>query len=409
MKISSIIAEYNPLHNGHIYHINETRKLTKADGIICVMSGNFVQRGEPSVIDKWSRTKLALLSGADLVIELPALYSVSSAEIFSYGAVSLLDSLKVVDYLSFGSEIGNADILYHIAHIIESEPYQYSQTLKDNLASGVSFHKARSNALCEFIKYNYRELYENNNVEDIIKSSNNILAIEYCKSLIKLNSKIIPCTVKRQGDSYNEENLNSVFSSATAIRQYIKENSNMELLKKYLPECTYNMFMDLKRNNYDFSFNHKMFPFIKYKCTTYKNSLEKIPDANEGLSNKIYKAVREAKDFNELINNIKSKRYSYTRISRILCQYFIGFENYNTGVLRKLKCPYGKILGFNKTGIKILKEIKENSDYPIYTKLPKEKFSSEILKLDIQSTGAYSNINQNINFNDDYYSAPIII
>lgn len=407
MNISAIIAEYNPLHNGHVYHIEETRKLTKADGIICVMSGNFVQRGEPAIIDKWLRTKLALLNGVDLVIELPAVYSISSAEFFSYGAVSLLNSLNIVDSLCFGSEIGNVNLLYNIAGIIGREPDQYTDILKKDIAAGIPFHKARSNALCQFIESNYKELYLDNNVEQIIKSSNNILAIEYCKSLIKLNSKITPYTVKRQGDSYNEENLNSTFSSATAIREHIKDKNTIELLEKFLPQSSYNMLMNLSKNNYDFPFKNKMLQFLKYKCTTNKNYLENIPDANEGLSNKIYKAVQEAKDYDELINNIKSKRYSYTRISRILCQYFIGFENYNTEALRKQSCPYAKILGFNETGIKILREIKENSDYPMYTKVPREKFGSEMLKLDVQATRAYSNINKSISLNDDYYSSPI--
>lgn len=408
MNISAIVAEYNPLHNGHVYHIQQTKKITKADGLICIMSGNFVQRGQPAIIDKWLRTKAALLNGIDLVIELPVLYSVSSAEIFAYGAVSLLDSLKVVDSLCFGSEAGNIDYIYHLAGILQNEPEQYTVFLKEHLKTGLPFHSARSKALNEYINTEESYIYENN-LDEIIKCSNNILAIEYCKSLIKLQSKIKPFTIQRQGASYNDENLTSEFPSATAVRAYIKGNKKLEGLHAGLPEVSFSMLKALKKNGYDFAYENKIFPFIKYKCSTNKNLLENIPDASEGLGNKIYNAILQAKNFDELMSEIKSKRYSYTRLARILCQYFIGFENYDTLNMRKIPCPYAKVLGFNETGIEILKEIKNNSDFTVYTKLPKEKLCNQALKLDLQATRAYSLLNSSINMYDDFYKCPQII
>lgn len=409
LNISAIIAEYNPLHNGHVYHIEQTKKITKADGLICVMSGNFVQRGQPSIIDKWLRTKLALLSGIDLVIELPALYSASSAEFFSYGAVSLLNNLNVVNSLCFGSEAGNIDYITYIADIFQNEPEEYTKALKQFVKEGLPFHSARSNALKQYIKINNKHMLTEYDFTEIIQSSNNILAIEYCKSLLKLQSKIKPYTIERQGASYNEENLTSSFPSATAIRAFVKGNKKLEGLKSGLPNASYTMLKTLKKNNYDFAYDNKIFQYIKYKSSTSKNLLENIPDASEGLGNKIYNAILQTKSFEELMTSIKSKRYSYTRLARILCQYFIGFENFNTSNLRKMPCPYGKILGFNNTGIQILKEIKKNSDFPIYTKLPKEKACDEMLKLDLQATRAYSSINSSINPYDDYYKCPQII
>lgn len=409
LNISAIIAEYNPLHSGHAYHIEQTKKITKADGLICVMSGNFVQRGEPAIIDKWLRTKSALQNGVDLVIELPVLYSVSSAEIFSFGAVSLLNSLNVVNSLCFGSEAGSIDSIYYIAQIYQREPEEYTSYLKEYIKSGLPFHSARSNALKKYINAHAPNILNVYNVDELIKCSNNILAIEYCKSLIKLQSKIKPYTIQRQGASYNDENLTAGFPSSSAIRTYIKNNRKLDSLKGSLPFSSFSMLKLLKKNNYDFAYDNKIFPFIKYKCSTSKNLINNIPDASEGLGNKIYSSILQAKSFEELMADIKSKRYSYTRLSRILCQYYIGFENYDTLNLRKMPCPYGKILGFNDTGIEILKEIKNNSKFPIYTKLPKEKYSEDTLKLDLQATRAYSNINSSINMYDDYYKCPQIL
>lgn len=408
MNISAIIAEYNPLHNGHVYHIQQTKELTKADGLICIMSGNFVQRGQPAIIDKWLRTKSALLSGIDLIIELPVLYSISSAEIFSFGAVSLLNSLKVVDSLCFGSEAGNIDGIYYIADILQNEPEQYTAFLKEYLKTGLPFHSARSKALKEYINSENASI-SGEVLDETIKCSNNILAIEYCKSLIKLQSKIKPYTIQRQGASYNDESITSAFPSATAVRTFIKDNKKLENLRSSLPDASFSMLKSLKKNNYDFTYDNKIFPFIKYKCSTNKNLIENIPDASEGLGNKIYNMILQSKNFEELMSGIKTKRYSYTRLARILCQYFIGFENYDTLNMRKMSCPYAKVLGFNQNGIEILKEIKNNTDFPIYTKLPKEKFCDSLLKLDLQATRAYSTLNSSINIYDDYYKCPQII
>jgi predicted nucleotidyltransferase len=403
MNITSIISEYNPLHNGHLYHIKKTKKLTNSDAIICIMSGNYVQRGLPAMIDKWNRSKIALECGADLVIELPVLYSLSSAEFFAFGAVSLLNSLGVVNSICFGSESGDIEHLNYIARILHGEPIEFKRSLKNYLSLGYAYPAARSIALNDYINY----LNSNINIDfkESLSTSNNILGIEYCKSLIKLNSNIKPYTLKREGASYNSENIHSIFSSATAIRKYIKENNDISELRNHMPFQSYDLIIELKNNNYDFANEDNMMKYLRYKHFCTNSSIENLPDVSEGLHNKIYKNIDKSTNYSDLIENIKSKRFTYTRINRILCQYFIGFEKYDTRILRKEPCPYARVLGFNEMGTKILKEMKSNSSIPVYTKLP--KISTEVLDLDIEATKAYSLLNSNISPLSDYLISPI--
>lgn len=407
MKISGIIVEYNPLHNGHVYHIKETKKLTKCDGLIAVLSGNFTQRGIPSVIDKYIKTEMALNNDVDLVLELPTIYSVSSAEFFSFGAISLLNSLNIVDSICFGSECGDISKLKEISSILAIEPYEFKLILKENLQKGIPFATARSRSLIEYLKLkNTLSEEDENSISNILNSSNNILGIEYIKSLVKLNSNITPYTIERKGGSYNSSTLNSVFSSATSIRNFLKGREDLNILKGHIPDSELEMLKNLKNFNYDFAFDDKILPYIKFKNFTNPNSLEKLPDASEGLHNKISKVLNEGNNYYDIINTIKSKRYTQTRITRILCEYFIGFDNFHINTMRKLPCSYGRILGFNNKGKEILKLMKKNSSIPLHTKFPKAL--DDTLKLELQSSKAYSLINKNYRFNEDFLRSPII-
>lgn len=401
MKISAIISEYNPLHKGHLYHIKRTREVTNADFVICVMSGNFVQRGIPSIIDKWNKAKLAVENGVDLVIELPAIYSLSSAEFFAYGAVSLLNQLGVVDNICFGSESGDIDNILEVARYFSFEDDNFKDSLKSNLKKGLSYPESRERAF-RFNNTNSNLKYPSLS----LSASNNILGVEYCKSLIKLNSLIKPYTIKRVGGDYNEESLNSNFTSATSIRKYIKGNSNLEIIKNYLPCSTFEMLNKLNEDGYPFTFIDNIYPLIKYKMFNCEGSIEKLPDVSEGIENRIMKGMENSASFDELIKYVKSKRYTYTRINRILCQYFIGFEAFDSGEMRKNICPYARILALNINGAKILKTIKKISNFPVYTKLPKQ--IDRYLELDIKSTKAYSLLNNAVRANSDYTTSPYV-
>lgn len=407
MNITGIIVEYNPLHNGHLYHINKTIEKTNCDAIVAVMSGNFGQRGIPNIVDKWNRSKMALMNGVDLVIELPLIYSLSSAEFFAFGAVSLLNSLGVINNLCFGSECGDAKILSFIGKVLTEEPLEFKRILRENLDKGLSYPHARSKSLIEFLNTFDNKKLLNYNIEEILSSSNNILGIEYCKSLIKLNSSISPFSIQREGGNYNSISLNNKFSSATSIRKFIKENKNLKDIKSHIPENVFSILSTLQNTGYNFTFEDSILPYIKYKSILYKSSIEKLPDVSEGIHNRIYKFLETAENYNELISSVKTKRYTYTRISRILCQFFLGFENFDTPRLRHNPCPYARVLGFNDIGLKILKATKQHSSIPVHTKLP--KVLDEVLTLDLIGTRAYSLLNRNVNSNSDYLISPIKI
>jgi predicted nucleotidyltransferase len=406
MNIAGIITEYNPFHLGHKLHLETTRSLSRCDGVICVMSGNFMQRGEPSFIDKWTRAEMALRNGVDLVIELPTVFALSSAEFFAFGSVSLLDSLGVVNSICFGSEHGDVSILNEISSLLTNESLEFKSLLKEKLKKGESLTTSRSKTVLEILSKSNRSI-DLNELDKIFNSSNNILGIEYIKAINRLNSSITPLTFKRNGGSYNSKTLDSNISSATSIREFLKAHGNIKDLYNHLPSETYKMLNNLFKENYDFVDKEKMFSFLKYKLTTSSDRLKDLPDVKEGLDNKILKEFIHSKGMDPLIMNVKSKRYTYTRISRILSQFFLGFEEYPIESLRASRPDYARVLGLNKRGAEILKEIKKHSDLEIINKVPKHP--NPMLSMDINATNAYSLICNSINYNDDYKKSPVII
>lgn len=405
MNISAIISEYNPFHKGHGFQLSQTRKITNCDGVLSIMSGNFVQRGEPAIIDKWIRTRMALENGVDLVLELPVIFSLSSAEFFANGAVTILHKIGVVDNLCFGSECGDIDMLKRISEVLYREPQEYKELLHSFLNRGVPYHSARSMAMVTFLEKSKYEL--NTVISSAMNSSNNILGIEYCKSLFKNNSTIKPVTIKREGGSYNSCDINDRFSSATAIRKIIKENTSCDNLKKEVPESSYKIIKELFENNYKFVFDENLFHLLKYKCLQTPEALAKIPDVREGLDNRIYEAFLNSKNFPELMEKIKTKRYTYTRIKRILCQFFVGFDKFDTSHFRNAASNYVRVLGFNSNGAEILREMKRKSKLDVLMKMPKNP--DDMLALDLLSTHMYSLINPNIKPSSDYLNSPIRI
>ena len=399
MNITGIITEYNPFHKGHLYHLNSSINLTNSEGTVCIMSGNFVQRGGPALVDKWTRTKMALDNGVDLVIELPTFYALSSAEFFAKGSIKILDSLGVVDSIFFGSECGNIDSLSLISKTLLEETPQFKTYLKENLNLGITYAKAREMTLIKVL--------ENYNLTDILNNSNNILGIEYIKNLMKINSSIKPVTFKREGSKYNDKVLNNDFSSATSIRKSLKENKSLEDLERYLPKSSYEILLDYKNNNKEYTFEDSMFDYIKYRLISKSINFNNIFEIKEGLDNKLLKEIYNSNSYNELLLNVKSKRYTYTKISRILTQIFLNFDKYSFEELSKDEYLYARVLGFNNIGQKILKNIKKNSSIPIITKV-NNKDINPLLNLDIESTALYSLLNPCIDPKADYLNSPII-
>ncbi|MPQ44167.1 nucleotidyltransferase [Clostridium tarantellae] len=402
MNVTGIVTEYNPFHYGHELHLSQSQKITNADIIICVMSGNFMQRGTPAIIDKWKRTEMALKAGVDLVLELPTIYSISSAEFFAFGSISLLNSLNIVNNICFGSESGDIKLIKEISKILVEEPLLFKNLLKSNLNNGLPFAKSRCNALLTYIKNSNINLKNIDTIESFLNSSNNILAIEYCKSLIKLNSNITPYTIKREGSNYNDLDLPvHTLASASAIRNNIYIEKNLESCKNFMPKYSFDILF-----NSTYPDLNKMFQLIKYTLITNPTILNEIPECSEGLDNKILNNLSSAKSLNELIMLCKSKRYTYTRISRVLCQCYLGITK-DILNLRSTEPTYTRVLGLNSKGAIALKEIKKKSNLQIVNKISKSSLN-DMLNFDIKSTNLYSLINSSISFNNDFKQSPII-
>lgn len=413
MKVLGLIAEYNPFHKGHKYHLEKSKEVTEANFSIAVISGSFLQRGEPSFIDKWTKAKMAIDNGIDLVIELPFAYSTQSAESFAYGGVKLLDSLNIVDYLSFGSELGKLEPLTYLSSILSQEPSYYKERLKNYLAKGLSFSVSRSNALEDYI---YRDQSDfDYDFHRILKGSNNILGIEYLKALLYINSKIRPITVKRMGSDYKNTSISGDFSSATAIRHLIKEDG-LNNVENLVPFHTY-YWLEKYIEKYK-SFNHisKYEEILIYLLRTMeKDKIKELMDMEDGLENRIIEKGFKSNNINNIIDSITTKRYPKTRIQRILIHLLHNFYREDLEEIHSLYPSYIRVLGSNSKGFILLNKIKEKSSLPIITKFADYKYlknkaiektiyfdkkSTDIFFLGLKGKKVFSNM--------DYYTSPYI-
>ena len=388
-KVLGIVCEYNPFHNGHLYHLEQSKKITGSNYVVAIMSGNFTQRGSTAIIDKWSRTEAALKCGVDLVIELPVLYATSSAENFADGAIHILDSLKVVDYLGFGSETSNIDILGEIADILYKEPKAYKNILSEELNKGISFPKARENALIQYL--NNKKKYAH-----VLSSPNNILGIEYIKALKKYKSNIVPIPITRFEAGYNDLNYSGNIASATAIRNIIK-NGNFEIARRLIPPPSYAILMDNIKQGHiipDLSVFERQIIYNLRKMDT--SEIAELPDVTEGLEFSIKKAANSCNTIQEFLTLIKSKRYTSTRIQRILLYSLLDITKKDMALSKKIN-PYVRVLGLNNRGKFIISEIaKANPKLEIITSVKRfnDKSNNKNLKLmldkDIFATNVYS-------------------
>jgi predicted nucleotidyltransferase len=411
MKVVGIIAEYNPFHFGHLYHLKTSQKITGADHVVCVMSGNFVQRGEPAVVNKWARAEMALKCGADLVVELPVVFSLSSAEFFALGAVKLLTQMGIVDFLCFGSESGKLEEIQKIGMLLSSEPLELQKLIKTEVDKGLVFPKARANALVRFL---------GNNVNDLVIKPNNILGIEYIKAIHKLKSSIKPVTIKRIGADYNSETIDGRIVSAKALRNLLTgKHTDINTLYRFLPLTVFEI---LKKHYHD-----NLCPVVAEDFTLLvlgllrRASLDELKhcmDVSEGLHNRIKKAAYRASSFKDLIKKIKTKRYTQTRIQRSVFQFMVGIKKADIKEASKIDTPlYIRVLGFNKKGRYLLKKIKNASSIPIITKVANYKKLShplikQLISRDIMATDLYSLAYKNSQTRiggQDYYTGPIII
>lgn len=388
-KVLGIVAEYNPFHNGHLYHLEKSKQETGSKYTVAIMSGNFTQRGSTSLMDKWSKAEAAIQCGVDLVIELPVLYAISSAENFAEGSIKILDSLKVIDYISFGSETADIEILKKCADVLYREPRGYKTLLSHELKKGISYPKARENALMMYL--NDIRKYAN-----VLSSPNNILGIEYLKALHKLKSKIQPFTIPRYEAGYNDLSYTGNIASSTAIRNMIK-NNGFNALQNLMPDPSYATLVDNIKTGHiipDISVFEREIIYVLRKMST--SEIAELPDVSEGLEFAIKNAANSCNTIVEFLNIIKTKRYPTTRLQRILLYALLGITKKDIDISRRIE-PYVRVLGLNNKGKILIAEIaKANPKLEIITSVKRfadrntNKNLITMLDKDIWATNVYT-------------------
>ncbi len=440
MRVLGIIAEYNPFHNGHLHHLETAKEIVNPDFTVAIISGNFSQRGEISILDKWEKGKLAVENGIDLVIELPFVFACNNSKFFSYGATEIFKKLNFITDLAFGVEEENFDNLLHLAGFLKffETSDVFKHLMKENIMKGFSYPKAQELATKYILDNNRKNSFDNIKTLNTLSSgSNNILAIEYLKNLISNESYeefvsqpkffINPVFINRKNSNFNSTELQGELSSATSIRNLIlnnnilKDENSLNNLRKTLPESSFQfIFNKLKNENLAEIYNLQLenfFSQISNKIlTSSSEELSKIYSITEGLENKLQKNIRTSSNLDELKNSLKSKRYTHTRISRVLTHTLTNLTKNNFNKILSSQKPFARVLAFNQKGSKLIKILKKEDSVslPIITNINKEedliKKSKDIIRYDIISTDIFNSLaSRNIYHNSDYVKYPTFI
>ena len=400
-----VVAEYNPFHNGHAYHLAAAKKTVGDMSVIAVMSGNFVQRGIPALTDKWSRAEIATRNGVDLVLELPTIFACRSAEHFARGAVKALESTGCVTHLSFGCETSDISLLEQAAQISASNPTDTQL----ELAKGLSYAAAMGSALSKV----------NPALAKVVEQPNNILAIEYLKQINISNAKLIPLPISRISAMYNDKEIKGNIASATAIRQeFLKNGLTTDIANAVSPST----FLKLSQLNAEKRLGHNqeyldlLLSFLlKQISPAY---IAKCCECSEGLENKIVKAAN-ASNWSEAVAMIKSKRYPETRINRLLLQILLSSQEITFKDAISNNPSYLRVLGFNDRGRQLLKKMRSTANLPIITKLGRNALANEeqnnnnfisSLKIDLSATTLFSLLQGNsLSYPADFKTSPFYL
>lgn len=363
MKVAGIIAEYNPFHKGHQFHMEETRRLTGADYIVVVMSGDYVQRGTPAFLNKYHRTRMALLGGADLVIELPVVFASASAEDFAGCGVSLLKHTGVVDTLSFGSEAGETKSLLALARVLLQETPEMSLSIQGFVKKGMTYPEARAAMILELFGEEYQE---------VLASPNNILGLEYCKAILKQNADMVPYTIQRKSAGYHDLSMDREFSSASGIRTFLKEADSANAFPDMagsVPEFCRELLSSLWKKEFplweeDFS------TLLGFKLMQEMGELTNYSDVSGELAQRIRRLFSEYDGFDAFADRIKTRQYTRTRIHRTFLHILLQITKEETIAFRQADyCSYLRILGFKKEAGALLSALKAHADLPVITKM----------------------------------------
>jgi len=403
MNATGIIAEYNPFHNGHLNQIKITESMFPNDPVICVMSGSFVQRGEPAIFNKYARTEAALKCGAAMVIELPFAFASSSAEYFASYAIGILEASGIADKICFGSECGNIDLLKKTAEILAFESMEYRGLLRKNLALGLSYPRARQEAVSAILPES----------ADILAEPNNILGIEYIKAILTQSAKLAPYTIKRLGEGYHSLDYSTNLSSATAIRAAIKGGCFSSTLNA-VPEQIADIYKKQIENNMTFDFDTYS-PYLHYRISTMTAyELAGIAGVEEGLENAIIKACGKHRLISEILSELKSKRYTYTKLSRVLLHIILGLTKNDFNEYLTNKPHYIRVLGFRKEYEYLLAQMEKSAKAPLIINLKNstQKLSptgAKLLAGEIAATDIYNLAAPQPMAKNAEYSQPLVI
>lgn len=379
MKACGLIVEYNPFHNGHEYHVQEAKKTTEADCMIAVMSGSFLQRGEPALIDKFHRAKAALASGVDIVVELPFAYAVQSSHYFARGALLTLDALQT-DAICFGSESGNIELFYEGVTHLHHHKDQYDQTVQTYVREGLSYPQASHKAY-EAIGMSYLDLFQ----------PNNILGFSYVKTIVENKLPIEATTIKRKSSHYHDEQIEDTIASATSIRNELSEAELSDKVVTTLPNSSLEQIKQYKNNATLWHDWELYYPFLHYRLTTMsRDELTKIHGVDEGIEGRLLSAIHHTESFQDLIEHVKTKRYTQVRLQRMFVHILTNTTKREIDQFFNLpSLPYVRLLGMTERGRKYLHKIKKTQETPVLTNLNRE---NEFVYLDERALNVYYSV-----------------
>jgi len=400
MKATGIVTEYNPFHNGHLHHINQSKEQTNADVIIAVMSGNFLQRGEPAFADKWARTRMALNGGADLVVELPYVFATAQASDFAKGAMAILDALRC-DSFCFGSEDGDIQPFINTFDLLTKERAHYNLYIKEEVATGMSYPKALNNAYHKIISGRKGPFAD-------LSKPNNILGFHYIEAANSIQSAMVPETIQRIQAGYHDDiDETMTIASATGIRKAFFENGDLSEVRRYLPKTSVD---ELQAFHQDFGFGswETFWPLLRYSILRHQpEELRQFSEVTEGIEYLLREAALTAPNFTGFMERVKSKRYTWTRIQRMLTHIY---TNFTWSDLRSFETPtYIRLLGMNQTGKDYLNSVKKKVTLPVISRVAASH--DPMLELDIRATDLYFSglPNGAGKIGSDYRIPPIVI
>jgi len=346
LKTIGIIAEYNPFHNGHKFHIEQAKRQTAADAVVVIMSGNYVQRGDCAIFDKQTRARAAIQGGADLVIELPTVCATQSAEIFAQSSVYLLNALGCIDFLAFGAEAEDIADIAEVARFLTSENPEFGELIREKLRSGISYATARESAVGELCGERFAA---------VLREPNNILGVEYLKALFKFGSKIEPILVRRKAVGHDESEAHGEFASASLVREMIASDGIESVAQLVPSEC-----MEIYRNAQIHTLQSVEVAILANLRRSSTEEIARIADVSEGLENRILNAAKSSATLSELLDAAKTKRYTRARLRRIMLHAYLGITREDSTLPK-----YLKILDFSPRGQEILNKVKKSTELPL--------------------------------------------